>query len=129
MDRLVYRTANKTKTSFLDSLTSAFQTFEPAGISVFSQSPPNPVLAGDTVTVLCNGTGSSLFWEVDNVPEPHFDGNIFRTNRFTDGAITTWSGTITVNATLAINNTLIECVVQGSSMKPDTQRLRIIIAG
>ena len=96
---------------------------------MFSQTPPNPVLAGDTVTVLCNGTGSSLFWEVDNVPEPHFDENNFRTNRFTDGAITTWSGTITVNATLAINNTLIECVVQGSSTNPDTQEVRIIIAG
>ena len=58
-----------------------------------------------------------------------FDENIFRTNRFTDGAITTWSGTITVNATLAINNTLIECVVQGSSTNPDTQEVRIIIAG
>ena len=96
---------------------------------MFSQSPPNPVLAGDTVTVLCNGTGSSLFWEVDNVPEPHFDENIFRTNRFTDGAITTWSGTITVNVTQAINNTLIGCVVQGSSTNPDIQEVRIIIAG
>ncbi len=100
------------------------------GLDLFQQTPKNPVVEGDTVTIVCNGEGSSLRWFINGRQVSNQMTGIYDISTSVDDTtLSMWTSTLVTTATLARNNTYIKCALTGSSTVDPENSTTIMIAG